>query len=126
MSASGQKDIQHPSLHVQWTLMSGRSSGRRSLPLRAKTGNARPTITFTDPIWLTRWPMPCRRDDCMTATDCAAWSSAATGSIEDGASLASLLNTTSDDVPGLRRYETVRKPRATRLLDTSAANRTRT
>jgi salicylate hydroxylase len=47
-------------------------------------------------------------------------------SIEDGAALASLLNAMPDDVPGaLRRYETVRKPRATRLQKASAANRTR-
>ncbi|RZN00070.1 monooxygenase [Bradyrhizobium genosp. SA-3] len=47
-------------------------------------------------------------------------------SIEDGAALASLLNAMPDDVPGaLRRYEAVRKPRATRLQETSAANRTR-
>ena len=47
-------------------------------------------------------------------------------SIEDGAALASLLDATSDDVPGaLRRYEAIRKPRATRLQEMSAANRTR-
>jgi salicylate hydroxylase len=47
-------------------------------------------------------------------------------SIEDGAALASLLKATPDDVPGaLARYETVRKPRATRLQQASAANRTR-
>jgi salicylate hydroxylase len=47
-------------------------------------------------------------------------------SIEDGAALASLLNTMPDDVPGaLQRYETLRKPRATRLQEMSAANRTR-
>ena len=47
-------------------------------------------------------------------------------SIEDGAALASLLNAMPDDVPdALRRYETVRKPRATRLQQMSAANRTR-
>jgi salicylate hydroxylase len=47
-------------------------------------------------------------------------------SIEDGAALASLLNAMPDDVPdALRRYETVRKPRATRLQEMSAANRTR-
>ena len=47
-------------------------------------------------------------------------------SIEDGAALAALLNAMPDDVPdALRRYETVRKPRATRLQEMSAANRTR-
>jgi salicylate hydroxylase len=47
-------------------------------------------------------------------------------SIEDGAALASLLKATPDDVPGaLRRYEEVRKPRATRLQEASANNRTR-
>ena len=47
-------------------------------------------------------------------------------SIEDGAALASLLKATPDDVSGaLARYETVRKPRATRLQQASAANRTR-
>jgi salicylate hydroxylase len=47
-------------------------------------------------------------------------------SIEDGAALASLLKATPDDVPGaLRRYEQVRKPRATRLQEASANNRTR-
>lgn len=47
-------------------------------------------------------------------------------SIEDGAALAALLTTTLDDVPGaLRRYEEVRKPRATRLQEMSAANRMR-
>jgi salicylate hydroxylase len=46
--------------------------------------------------------------------------------IEDGAALASLLETMPDDVPSaLRRYEEVRKPRATRLQEASAANRTR-
>ena len=47
-------------------------------------------------------------------------------SIEDGAALASLLNAMPDDVPGaLKRYESARKPRATRLQEVSAANRTR-
>lgn len=47
-------------------------------------------------------------------------------SIEDGAALASLLKSMPDDVPGaLQRYEMVRKPRATRLQETSAANRVR-
>jgi salicylate hydroxylase len=47
-------------------------------------------------------------------------------SIEDGAALASLLAATPDNVPGaLTRYEAVRKPRATRLQQASAANRTR-
>ncbi len=47
-------------------------------------------------------------------------------SIEDGAALASLLKTMADDVPSaLKRYETVRKPRATRLQEMSAANRFR-
>ena len=47
-------------------------------------------------------------------------------SIEDGAALASLLKAMPDDVPGaLKRYETVRKPRATRLQQMSALNRTR-
>jgi salicylate hydroxylase len=46
--------------------------------------------------------------------------------IEDGAALASLLAATPDDVPGaLRRYEAVRKPRASRLQDLSRANRMR-
>ncbi|OFW97275.1 MAG: monooxygenase [Alphaproteobacteria bacterium RIFCSPHIGHO2_12_FULL_66_14] len=46
--------------------------------------------------------------------------------IEDGAALASLLKATPDDVPAvLRCYEEVRKPRATRLQEASAANRTR-
>ncbi len=47
-------------------------------------------------------------------------------SIEDGAALASLLQAMPDDVPGaLVRYETLRKPRATRLQEASAANRKR-
>jgi salicylate hydroxylase len=47
-------------------------------------------------------------------------------SIEDGAALASLLKATPDDVPGaLQRYEEIRKPRATRLQQASANNRTR-
>ena len=46
--------------------------------------------------------------------------------IEDGAALASLLKTMPDDVPAaLRRYEEIRKPRATRLQEASANNRTR-
>ena len=46
--------------------------------------------------------------------------------IEDGAALAALLEAMSDDVPGaLERYETVRKPRATRLQEVSAVNRKR-
>jgi len=46
--------------------------------------------------------------------------------IEDGSALASLLKAMPDDVPSaLRRYEEVRKPRATRLQEASAANRTR-
>jgi salicylate hydroxylase len=46
--------------------------------------------------------------------------------IEDGAALASLLKSMPDDVPSaLRRYEEIRKPRATRLQEASAANRTR-
>jgi len=47
-------------------------------------------------------------------------------SIEDGAALASLLSAMPDDVPAaLRRYEEIRKPRATRLQEASANNRTR-
>jgi salicylate hydroxylase len=47
-------------------------------------------------------------------------------SIEDGATLAALLASTPGDLPGvLRRYEDLRKPRATRLQEASAANRTR-
>lgn len=47
-------------------------------------------------------------------------------SIEDGATLASLLAKMPDDVAGaLGRYEELRKPRATRLQEASAANRTR-
>jgi len=46
--------------------------------------------------------------------------------IEDGAALASLLAATPDDVPGaLKRYEAVRKPRASRLQELSRANRVR-
>ncbi|UYN96887.1 MAG: FAD-dependent monooxygenase [Enhydrobacter sp.] len=46
--------------------------------------------------------------------------------IEDGAALAALLAGMPDDVPGaLRRYEEIRKPRATRLQTASAANRVR-
>jgi salicylate hydroxylase len=46
--------------------------------------------------------------------------------IEDGAALATLLAPMPDDVPGaLRRYEEIRKPRATRLQEASAANRVR-
>jgi salicylate hydroxylase len=47
-------------------------------------------------------------------------------SIEDGAALAALLKAMPDDIAGaLARYETARKPRATRLQQASAANRTR-
>jgi 2-polyprenyl-6-methoxyphenol hydroxylase-like FAD-dependent oxidoreductase len=47
-------------------------------------------------------------------------------SIEDGAALASLLKAMPDDVPrALKRYEALRKPRATRLQEASAANRVR-
>jgi len=47
-------------------------------------------------------------------------------SIEDGAALAALLTSMPDDVPAaLERYEALRKPRATRLQQASAANRTR-
>ena len=47
-------------------------------------------------------------------------------SIEDGATLASVLKAMPDDVPGaLARYEALRKPRATRLQEASAANRVR-
>ena len=47
-------------------------------------------------------------------------------SIEDGAALAALLTAMPDDAPGaLARYEALRKPRATRLQEASAANRTR-
>jgi salicylate hydroxylase len=46
--------------------------------------------------------------------------------IEDGAALASLLKAMPDDIAGaLARYEALRKPRATRLQQASAANRTR-
>jgi 2-polyprenyl-6-methoxyphenol hydroxylase-like FAD-dependent oxidoreductase len=46
--------------------------------------------------------------------------------IEDGAALAALLNTMQNDIAGaLARYEALRKPRATRLQQASAANRTR-
>jgi salicylate hydroxylase len=47
-------------------------------------------------------------------------------SIEDGAALAALLAAMPGDIPGtLKRYEEIRKPRATRLQEASAANRTR-
>jgi salicylate hydroxylase len=47
-------------------------------------------------------------------------------SIEDGAALAALLKALPGDVTGaLARYETVRKPRATKLQLASAANRIR-
>jgi len=47
-------------------------------------------------------------------------------SIEDGATLAAVLKAMPDDVPGaLARYEALRKPRATRLQEASAANRVR-
>jgi len=47
-------------------------------------------------------------------------------SIEDGATLAALLTAMPNDLPAvLRRYEELRKPRATRLQEASAANRTR-
>ena len=47
-------------------------------------------------------------------------------SIEDGAALAGLLKAMPDDVPeALRCYEAIRKPRATRLQEASANNRTR-
>jgi len=46
--------------------------------------------------------------------------------IEDGAALAALLKTEPGDIAGaLARYEALRKPRATRLQQASAANRTR-
>jgi salicylate hydroxylase len=46
--------------------------------------------------------------------------------IEDGAALASVLKAMPDDVSrALERYEAVRKPRATRLQELSAVNRTR-
>jgi salicylate hydroxylase len=47
-------------------------------------------------------------------------------SIEDGAALAALLKAMPGDIAGaLARYEAVRKPRATKLQQASAANRTR-
>jgi salicylate hydroxylase len=47
-------------------------------------------------------------------------------SIEDGAALAALLAALPDNVSAtLRRYEEIRKPRATRLQEASANNRTR-
>jgi len=47
-------------------------------------------------------------------------------SIEDGATLAAVLVAMPNDVPAaLARYEALRKPRATRLQEASAANRTR-
>ena len=46
--------------------------------------------------------------------------------IEDGATLAALLSQMKGDVPvALRRYEDLRKPRATRLQEASAVNRVR-
>lgn len=47
-------------------------------------------------------------------------------SIEDGAALAELLKGNPSDLPSaLRRYEAIRKPRATRLQEMSSANRIR-
>ena len=47
-------------------------------------------------------------------------------SIEDGAALATLLKAMPDDITSaLARYEAVRKPRATKLQQASAANRSR-
>ena len=47
-------------------------------------------------------------------------------SIEDGAALAALLKAMPGDIAGaLARYEAVRKPRATKLQQTSATNRSR-
>lgn len=46
--------------------------------------------------------------------------------IEDGGALASILSAMKDDLPAaLRHYEALRKPRATRLQEASAANRVR-
>ena len=46
--------------------------------------------------------------------------------IEDGGALTSILSARPDDLPAaLRRYEALRKPRATRLQEASAANRVR-
>jgi salicylate hydroxylase len=47
-------------------------------------------------------------------------------SIEDGAALASVLTAMPNDIASaLQRYEALRKPRATRLQQASAANRVR-
>jgi salicylate hydroxylase len=79
-----------------------------------------------------RLPLPCWSDGRITLLGDAChpmlpfMAQGAAQSIEDGAALASLLKATPDDVPGaLRRYEEVRKPRATRLQEASANNRTR-
>lgn len=79
-----------------------------------------------------RLPLPRWSDGCVTLLGDAChpmlpmMAQGAAQSVEDGAALATLLTAMPDDLPGaLRRYEEVRKPRATRLQEASAANRTR-
>jgi salicylate hydroxylase len=79
-----------------------------------------------------RLPLPRWSDGCVTLLGDAChpmlpmMAQGAAQSIEDGATLAALLEATPDDVPGaLTCYEQSRKPRATRLQEASAANRTR-
>jgi 2-polyprenyl-6-methoxyphenol hydroxylase-like FAD-dependent oxidoreductase len=125
--------------HGSWTHESWTSKGEVADALARYEGwhpNVRRLIgafpeTF---IWALhdRLPLPRWSDGCVTLLGDAChpmlpfMAQGAAQSIEDGAALAALLKAMPDDVPAaLRRYEEVRKPRATRLQEASAANRKR-
>ena len=102
-----------------------RLASDRARPDRAVSGDlhlgvARPPAAAA----LERRPVTLLGDACHPMLPMMAQGAAQ--SIEDGAALAALLMAMPGDVPGaLARYEALRKPRATRLQEASAANRTR-
>ena len=97
--------------------------------VRALIGSFPQTFVWAlhDRLPLSRWsegPVTLLGDACHPMLPFMAQGAAQ--SIEDGATLAALLKLVSDDLPvALQRYEALRKPRATRLQEASAANRVR-
>ena len=97
--------------------------------VRALIGSFPETFVWAlhDRLPLSRWsegPVTLLGDACHPMLPFMAQGAAQ--SIEDGATLAALLKLVPDDIPvALQRYEALRKPRATRLQEASAANRVR-
>jgi salicylate hydroxylase len=125
--------------HGEWTEEGWTTPGRVADAL-ARYQDWHPTVralisSFSETfVWALhdRLPLPSWTDGPVTLLGDAChpmlpfMAQGAAQSIEDGATLAALLEDMPGDLPGaLQRYEALRKPRATRLQEASAANRVR-